>query len=376
MKPFIRVLYAIVVLLIVVGTLAAVKGQQIGRMTAQSEAFVPPPQTVTAAPVARTEWADTLRAVGSLEAVQGVTVTAELPGKVTRIAFTPGARVEAGQLLVQQDISVEQAQLRAAESETSLTRRNMERFRKLADQQLAPRATYDERKAAYEKAVAQADLIRATIAKKTIQAPFDGRLGIRQVDQGEVLDSGQAIVSLQALDPIFVNFRLPQQVLAKLEPGITVEVTTEKTGEITTGHITAINPDVDPRSRNIQVQATLANPAERLRPGMFVSVTAVLPARRSVLAIPATAVQYAPYSDSVFVVEPKVDGADPEQLVLRQQFVQLGTQRGDFVAVADGLAEGQTVVTTGVFKLRNGQSVVVDNRLAPTFETDPRPPNT
>jgi membrane fusion protein (multidrug efflux system) len=192
---------------------------------------------------------------------------------------------------------------------------------------------------------------------------------------GQVLKEGDAIVSLQSIDPIFVNFSLPQQQLAQVTSGLTVQVTTDALpGQVVDGKITAINPQVDTATRNIQMQATLANPEERLRPGMFVNVAVVLPARKDVLAIPATAVLYAPYSDSVFVVEEKKEekNGQPAQVV-RQKFVRLGEKKGDFVAIVSGLEVGETVVSTGVFKLRNGQSVVVDNAVTPEFKLNPEP---
>jgi membrane fusion protein, multidrug efflux system len=374
MKMITRVFITIAGLLILVGAIGAVKGLQIGRMVAHGKAFAPPPQTVTVAPVNASRWETTLNAVGSLEAVQGVMVTAEMPGKIVHLELQSGAQVVAGQLLVQQDISVETAQLRSAESDAALALKNLERARKLVAQQVIPRATFDERKSRHERAAAQVALIRATIAKKTIRAPFSGRLGIRQANLGEVLESGQPIVSLQALDPIYVNFQLPQQEVGKLAPGLKVRVGIEALEDVVVeGKVTALNPEVDSRSRNITIQATLANPHERLRPGMFATVALILPAQQEVLTIPATAVSYAPYSDSVFVVESDGQAAESDNKVLRQQFVQLGQQRGDFVVVAQGLEAGQTVVSTGVFKLRNGQSVAIDNQLAPTFETAPTP---
>jgi membrane fusion protein (multidrug efflux system) len=382
MRTYTRISIAIIGLVVVVGAIGAIKGLQIGRMVAHGEAFAPPPQAITVAPVNRTTWESTLKAVGSLEAVQGVMVTAELSGKVHRIDLAPGGSVQAGQLLLQQDISVETAQLRAAESEAALALKNLERARKLVDQQVIPRADFDDRKSRFDQAAAQVDLIRATIAKKTIRAPFAGRLGIRQVNLGEVLDSGQPIVSLQSLDPIYVNFQLPQQEVGRLAAGLKVRVRIEALGDLAmAGEVTAVNPEVDSRSRNITVQAILANPDERLRPGMFATVEVVLPHETEVLTIPATAVSYAPYSDSVFVVEtaetvaagPQGAAGGQSQKVLRQQFVQLGEQRGDFIAVHKGLEAGQSVASTGVFKLRNGQPVVIDNQLAPVFEVAPTP---
>jgi len=301
-------------------------------------------------------------------------VTAEMTGKVVNIAFEPGARVRTGDLLVQQDISSETAQLRASEASVALAKITLERTRKLLTEKTVSQSQYDNADAQYKQAAAQIDTIRSAISKKTIRAPFAGRLGIRLVNLGQILNEGEAIVSLQSLDPIFVNFSLPQQQLAQVQSGLTVRMTTDALADRTIeGKITAINPAVDTATRNIRVQATVTNPQERLRPGMFVNVAVVLPVQDKVLAIPATAVLYAPYSDSVFVVEEKKSEKNsPPGKSVRQQFVQLGEKRGDFIAVSSGLNDGETIVSTGVFKLRNGQAVVVDNALAPEFKLMPK----
>ena len=370
-----RIIITIVGLMVVVGILGGIKGLQIERMIAQGKQFSPPPEPVTTAVARKENWDSLLTAVGSLEAVQGVIVTAELSGKVERIGFEPGTKVKTGDLLVQQDISAENAQLRAAEANLTLAQIDLDRKSKLLAQKTISRSEYDNAEAQFKEAAAQADNIRAAVKKKTIRAPFDGRLGIRLVNVGQVLKEGDAIVSLQSIDPIFVNFSLPQQQLAQVNSGLTVQVTTDALpGQVVAGKITAINPQVDAATRNIQMQATLANPEERLRPGMFVNVAVVLPVRRDVLAIPATAVLYAPYSDSVFVVEERKEekNGQPGQVV-RQKFVRLGEKKGDYVAIVSGLEEGDTVVSTGVFKLRNGQSVVVNNAVTPEFKLNPEP---
>ena len=370
-----RIIITIVGLMVVVGILGGIKGLQIKRMIAQGKQFSPPPEPVTTAVARKETWESLLTAVGSLEAVQGVIVTAELSGKVERIGFEPGTKVKTGDLLVQQDISAENAQLRAAEANLALAKIDLERKSKLLAQKTISRSEYDNAEAQYKQAAAQADNIRAAIKKKTIRAPFDGRLGIRLVNVGQVLKEGDAIVSLQSIDPIFVNFSLPQQQLAQVNSGLVVQVTTDALpGKVVAGKITAINPQVDAATRNIQMQATVANTEERLRPGMFVNVAVVLPAQQKVLAIPATAVLYAPYGDSVFVVEEKKEekNGQPGQVV-RQKFVRLGEKKGDYVAIVSGLEEGDTVVSTGVFKLRNGQSVVVDNAVKPEFKLNPKP---
>jgi membrane fusion protein (multidrug efflux system) len=369
------IFFTILGLILLVGVLGGVKGLQIKRMIAQGEAYVPPAAPVTTAVVQSVSWPTELTAVGSLEACQGVTVTAELSGKVAKIAFKPGTSAKAGELLVQQDTSSEIAQLRSAQASMELARLNLDRAKELRPSNVITQSSYDNTEAEYKQAAAQVDAIQATIDKKTIRAPFDGRLGIRQVNLGQTLNEGDPIVSLQSMDPIFVNFQLPQQDLTKIRQGLTVKLTTDALPEKTIkGTITAINPQVDSATRNIRIQATVANPKEQLRPGMFVNVAVALPDVRSVLSIPATAVLYAPYSDSVFVVEVKkgADGVSGGQVV-RQQFVRLGEKRGDYTAVVSGLEQGQTVVSTGSFKLRNGQSVVVDNTLSPEFKLAPKP---
>jgi len=368
-----RVAFTIVGMFVLIGVLGGIKGLQISRMAADGKQFVPPPETVTTVEVHSESWESLLFSVGSLEAVQGVMVTAELTGKVVHIAFEPGAMVRTGDLLVQQDISSETAQLRASEASAALAKITLERIRKLLTEKTVSQSQYDNADAQYKQAEAQLDTIRSAISKKTIRAPFAGRLGIRLINLGQILNEGDAIVSLQSLDPIFVNFSLPQQQLAQIQSGLTVRVTTDVLpGRVIEGKITAINPAVDAATRNIRVQATAANLKEQLRPGMFVNVAVVLPAQEKVLPIPETAVLYAPYSDSVFVVEEKKSEKNsPPGKSLRQQFVRLGEKRGDFIAVLSGLKEGETIVSTGVFKLRNGQAVVVDNTLAPEFKLMP-----
>ncbi len=370
-----RIALSILLLAAIAGVLGGIKYLQIDRMMAQGQGFSPPPVTVTVAPVVAAAWEMRLTAVGTLNAVQGVTITAELTGKVARIAFEPGAFVEAGALLVQQDIATETAQLRAAEATLALNRANFDRARELRGEQVVTQAAYDQALANLKQAQAEIDRIKAIISKKTIKAPFAGRLGIRRINLGQVIKDGDPIVSLQSLDPIFVNFLLPQSELARLETGFTVRVRADVLGgETISGRITAINPQVEAETRNIRVQATLRNADEKLRPGMFVNVEVLLPGKKSVLAIPTTAVLYAPYSDSVFLVEAgEAQGDAPPAKHLRQQFVRLGEARGDFVSVLEGLEANQQVVSTGVFKLRNQQKVVVDNKLAPRFQTEPRP---
>jgi len=369
-----RILFAVLGLVIIIAILAGVKASQIGAMIKQGKAFVPPPETVTSAQVTSDSWTTDLTAVGTLTAVQGVTVAAEITGKVVKIPFEPGTPVKKGDLLVYQDTSSEEAQLPGLEAQVKLARTELERARKMVAERIISQSDYDKAVATHEQAVAAVNTVRATIAKKTIRAPFGGRLGIRQVNLGQILREGDPIVTLQTLSPIFVDFTLPQQQLAQLRPGQPVRVTCDAVPDTTVeGHVTTINPLVDSETRNIKVQATVTNRTEKLRPGMFVNIAVGLPERRKVQIIPATAVLYAPYSDSVFVIENGKDAKAGKQL--RQQFVRLGEKRGDFVAISSGLKGGESIVSTGVFKLRNGQSVVIDNNLAPAFQQSPKPEN-
>ena len=369
-----KLLISLAGLLILLGVLGGVKGLQITKMIAQGKEYAPPPETVTAAVAETASWESVLTAVGSLEAVQGVTVAAELSGRVEKILFEAGTNINQGDVLLKQDSSSERARLRSAEASLQLARNELERKTALLERRTISQSDYDKAEAQYKQALAEVDNIRTIIEKKTIRAPFTGRLGIRLVNLGQILNEAEPIVSLQSLNPIFVNFYLPQQKLAKIKEGLPVRLTVDSMlEEKIQGRITAINPQLDDRTRSVRIQATVPNPDEALRPGMFANVSVVLPTSETVVSIPATAVLYAPYSDSVFVIEEKKDENGQIGQTLRQPFVRLGEKNGDFTAVVDGLQAGQKVVSTGVFKLRNGQSVVVDNSLAPDFKLSPSP---
>lgn len=368
-----RILLVVVGVVVLVLSLAAMKTLQIKAMISQGESFVPPPVPVTTTKVKSETWEEALTAVGTLAAVQGVTVSAELPGKVIRIAFEAGSNVKKGDLLVGLDTSTEEAQLPGAIASSQLARLNRERADRMKAAMIISDADHDSSVAAQEQASALANEIRTTITKKQIRAPFSGRLGVRQVNLGQILREGDPIVTLQSLDPVFVDFNVPQQQLARVKTGQQVEVTCDALpNETIEGRITAISPLIDPATRNIKVQATIRNPKGALRPGMFVNVSIDLSQQRQVLAIPATAVLYAPYSDSVFVLEKAKEGKGTN---LRQQLIRVGSKRGDWVEVTSGLKQGESVVSTGVFKLRNGQPAVVDNKLAPDFQQAPTPEN-
>jgi membrane fusion protein (multidrug efflux system) len=325
--------------------------------------------------VAREEpWPATLGAIGTVAAVQGVTVSADLPGIVDRIAFVSGRTVRAGQILVELDTRQEEAQLAAAEAQRDLTRLNLERMSSLVEQGAVSRAEFDQTAAERKQSEARVGEIRATIERKTIRAPFSGILGIRQVNRGQYLNAGDPVVPLQSLDPIYVNFAVPQQQAAQARVGSEVHVTADGMASSGfTGRITAVDSVVDQATRNVQVQATLANPEGRLRPGMFVQTQIAVGAGTPVVALPASAINYAPYGDSVFVVDNLKDPKGESYRGVRQQVVKLGGARGDQVAVVSGVDPGAEVVTSGVFKLRNGAAVKVNNGVRPANERAPKP---
>jgi membrane fusion protein, multidrug efflux system len=355
----------------IVAAIVLVKVAQINKLIHTK----PPAQfeTVSTTEAKAETWQQTLTSVGSLTAVQGVTVAPELDGKIVELDFEAGASVKAGDVLVRQDTSAEEAQLRSAEANVELARVNLRRTKELLDKATVSQAQFDADSATSKQSEAAADNIRATIAKKTIKAPFSGRLGIRLVNLGQNLKAGDPIVSLQALNPIFVDFYIPQDEMGPLVPGLVVKLSGDGVSGDVEGKITAISPDVDSSTRNLRVEATVDNTAGRLHPGMYVDVAVELPASDKVLTIPATAVLYAPFGDTVYAVDSTTDKDTGEtELVVRQQIVRLGARRGDFVVVLSGLKAGDTIVTSGVFRLRPGGTVKVNNSVAPDSQLAPK----
>jgi membrane fusion protein, multidrug efflux system len=369
-----RMIVMLVLTVAFIAALGFVKFQQIQAAIAEGAAFQPPPEAVTTIVATEEEWPATLSAIGTMSAVQGVTVSADLPGIVSRIAFDSGRRVSKGDVLVNLDTRQEEAQLAAAEAQRDLARLNFDRMKALVEDGAVSRAEYDRAAAEHKQADARIGEIQATIARKTIRAPFSGVLGIRQVNLGQYLAGGDAIVPLQALDPIYVDFGVPQQDARDVRVGRTVRVTTEDlAGAAFTGKVTAINSVVDRETRNVQIQATFANPKGQLRPGMFVQAEIVLGDSRRVIALPASAISYAPYGDSVFVVADLKDPNGATYRGVRQEVVKLGSARGDQVAVLSGVKPGDEVVTSGAFKLRSGAAVRVNNEVKPANSKTPKP---
>jgi membrane fusion protein, multidrug efflux system len=340
----------------------------------------PPPEAVTTAVARQEQWLSTLSAIGTVTAVQGVIVSADLPGTVDRIAFESGRAVRAGDVLVELDTRQERAQLAAAEADRVLAHRIVKRMQAMWDQDVISRTDYDRAIAEDEQAIARVGEIRATIERKTIRAPFSGILGIRQVNLGQYLSAGSPVVPLQALDPIFVNFAVPQQEAAGIRVGLPVRVRTDAANDASggagfEGRVTAIDSIIDPATRNFVVQASFDNSERALRPGMFVQTEVDLGASRAAIALPQSAISYAPYGDSVYVVAELRDERGQTYRGVRQQFVKLGPARGDQIAVLSGIDAGEEVVTSGVFKLRNGVAVLVDNSVQPGNDPSPAPEN-
>jgi membrane fusion protein (multidrug efflux system) len=369
-----KIVIAVGLVLVVIAALAGIKMMQFTTLMAAGKAYVAAPESVSSALAREDTWQNTLNAIGSISAVQGVTIAPEIAGKVVEVTFESGAIVSKGDLVIRLDTSSEGGQLRAIEAQVELAKLNLEREKNLRAENMVSQSELDTAEATLKQNHGDADAIRATIEKKTIRAPFSGRLGIRMVNLGQYLDAGKPIVSLQSLSPIYADFALPQQELGRLTNGLRVRVTTDTyTNRQFEGSLTAITPELDQSTRSVNLQATFENADQMLRPGMFAKVEVLLPEEEKVLTIPATAVLSAPYGDSVYVIESKPGKSGAPELNVRQQFIRTGRARGDFVSVETGLKAGDKVVSSGIFKLRNGMAVIENNELAPKASDMPKP---
>lgn len=369
MKKRMLVMVAAVVLFLAV--IGFVKFQQIRTAMAAGQSFKPPPEAVTTVVAAKEEWPNTVEAVGSVAAAQGVTLSADLAGVVDKILFKSGSHVEDGQILVTLDTRQERASLASAQAQRDLAKTNLERATKLRDQHLIADADYDQTETLYKQADAAVAAIQATIDRKTIRAPFAGVTGIREVNLGQYVQSGDPIVPLQSERPIFVNFYVPQDVVSSLRVGATVNAAPDSSASAK-GRITAINPVIDVATRNVSVQATFRNEHGVLHPGAYANVQVNLGSSAPVIGLPTSAINYAPYGNSVFILDKMKGPNGAEYTGVRQQFVRLGKSKGDRVAVLTGVAPGDTVVTSGVFKLRPGAAVQVNNEIQPSNSLTPK----
>jgi len=396
-----RWVIAILALLGVFVILVGIKTAQIMAMIKAGKAMVPPPESVTSAKVEQVEWQPVRQAVGTLIAIRGVTLGAELTGTVRQINFENGSLVKKGTVLIRFDTSSEQAQLQSAVADGALAKQTLERAENLRKQEVNTQAELEAAQARDKQTRATVNNLQAIINKKVIRAPFDGRVGIRAIELGQVVSPGTPLISLQTVTPIYAEFQLPQQSLADVKLGQKIVLKVDVfPGTSWEGTVTTVNPEVDPGTRNVRMRATVENPDGRLNPGMFASVEVQSGEKGQAIVVPATSVIFAPYGDSVYVIEqdkgegdkgaqPKGEeakpkgpagkataqkpGSDKPNLIARQRFVRLGDRRGDFVAVVSGLAPGETVVSNGAFKLHNGQSVMVNNSLAPAAQFVPAP---
>ncbi|MGA2730919.1 MAG: efflux RND transporter periplasmic adaptor subunit [Terracidiphilus sp.] len=369
-----RLILTLVIMAAILGGLGFVKFRQVEAAIAQGAAFQLPPTAVTTVVSQRETWPSTLAVIGTVAAIQGVTVSADLPGTIDKIHFESGQWVREGDILVELDTRQERAQLDNMEAQRDLARINYDRAQQLLKEGVISRSEYDTASAQQKTTEAQVNDTRAAIARKTIHAPFTGLLGIRQVSLGQYLAAGQAIVSLQSQDPIYVNFGVPQQETTKMAPGHVLRVTnSDLPGMAFSARINALDSVVNEQTRNIQVQAILSNKGNKLRPGMFVQVELPIGEPREVVPLPASAINYAPYGDSVFVVAEMKDAKGNTYRGVRQQVVKIEGSRGDQVAVISGLNPGDEVVSSGVFRLRNGAAVQVNNAVKPENSSSPKP---
>lgn len=365
-------LAGLLALLPIVALLVLIKFAQFSAMADAAEHMTLPPERVNAVAVREYHWQPKVNAVGSVVAVQGAVLRTEAEGVVAEVAFEAGASVKAGEVLLRLNDDIERAQLSEATAAAELARVSYQRARALRQRGSLAQGDLDEAQSRYRQASARRQLIEAQIARKTLRAPFAGQLGIRRISPGQFLEKGSAVVSLQSLDPVLVDFSLPQQRLAGLSQGLPVTVSADAwPGRRFEGEVSAVDPELDTATRSVRVQASLANPDGALRPGMFVQLTLTQPEAETLLLVPLTAIVHGPDGDAVLLIEP----GEGEAKVLRRQPVRLGRRLGDFVAVSEGLSAGQQVVSTGVFKLFPGMAVVIDNRLAPAFSLDPQPDN-
>jgi len=373
---FIIVLFVTVVLLL--ASLVGTKLMQFGAMAEAGASGGPPPDTVASTEVATQTWQTSLRAVGSIEPVQGILVESESVGLVVDIAFENGQSVREGDLLVQLDIDVEKAQLRAAEATARLAEIEFQRAKSLRASGSVPESRLDSAAADLERALAEIQNINAIIDRKTIVAPFDGRVGIRRINLGQYVPMGAPIVNLLADDLVYVNFSLPQKNLSQVKESLPLTVRSDAYPDATfEGALTAISPEIDAVTRSVSLQGTLKNSDGLLRSGLFVEVEIKLPDEQEVLVVPSTAIIYAPYGNSVFLIESaNKEESGQSGFTAKQKFIRIGRTRGDFVSIAEGLSAGDRIVSAGAFKLRNGSPIRINNELAPAPQITPQPDNT
>lgn len=376
MKKGLFTLIPVLAVLAFVGSLAAIKADQIGLLIQTGKAAQekgPPPETVGTRIAQAEDWNTSLSAVGNVEAERGVTISNESPGIVVKVNFDSGDKVKAGAVLVELETQVERAQLASTEAQLELSETNLRRATALRAHQVNTEAELETANADLKRLQAEVSAIRAQIERKVVRAPFSGELGIRRVNLGQYLAPGSELTTLQSDKEDYVDFALPQEVLSDVRVGLAVRLQVKQANLDLEGVIAAVDPNVDQRTRSFTVRASTVDPERRLRPGMFINVSVLLDQTRKVVVVPTTAIRYAAYGDSVFVVED--ESKENPRKIARQQFVRLGDTRGDFVEITKGLSGGETIVSAGAFKLRNGAPVTINNEIEIEPKLDPTPEN-
>ena len=396
------IIIAVAAVFVIFLILFLVKFTQIFSMVQAGKSFVPPPETVGAFTAVQQDWPNIFTAMGTVEADEGINISAEVAGKVQKILFKSGEQVKAGTVVLVQESGNETAQLSAASARLRLADANYDRMVQLRKKNTVSQNELDTALQQKESAKGDVDNLKTTLDKKVVKAPFDGRLGIRKVDLGQDLAVGTQIVSLQATNRVRVNFPVPQHWLVKMTKGLPVTVQLgDGSNNVVKGEVTAIGADINAATRNATVQSSLENAGNQFIPGMAVETRVTLSNPQKVLAVPTTAVIFAPFGDTVFVIEKdngQADKANNEKskddksktekanqdkdaknqasqggLKARQQFVRLGKSRGDFIEIVDGIKPGDQVVSAGAFKLTNGQSIVIGQTAQPDYKTEPKP---
>lgn len=358
-------IFAAVVLL-----LALIKGYQIYQAITHGM-FTPPPDAVTSYISKEESWNQTFRAVGSVQAINGATLSAQEAGKVTKINYQPGSTVEDGTVLIELDASVDEGTLRGAQAYLFKMRKTFERVTELHKKNAVSQDEFDNTQAEYDKAISAVDSLKGSINRKRITAPTKGEAGIQTVNIGDYVLAGQKLVSVYNLDKVYVNFSVPQLYSQKIKSGLAVKVTSDAIeNKELSGVVTSVNPDVDLQSRNISVQATFDNPTKILKPGMFVSATVSLGDKTNAVIVPVTSINSAPYGDSVWVIK---TNPDTKQSIVEEQFVKVGAKQGDFVQVLSGIDSGTEIVSSGLFKLHPKGAVTIHNEMAPSVSLNPTP---
>lgn len=383
MKTVVRLIIVLLLCLVVFGGLFFLQYQGAKGMQKMFDNMPIPPATISATEVVTENWPRRLEAVGTLTPVQGVEVTAEASGVIRELRFESGQQVKKGQVLVVLDAETDRADLKTLETQAALAKTDLKRLKRLFELESISQAQFDQAESQARESQARVAAQRARVAKKTIRAPFAGELGIRKVNVGQYIEPGKPVVSLQALDPLYVDFKLPEQHISLIVPGRAIRARVDlQPNESYAGEIQAVEPVVDEQTRNFLVRAVIPNPERQLRPGAFARVEVILPGSNDVKVVPRTAISYNPYGNSVFVIakaESKENSAAAEteaakpKLVARQRFVQTGEARGDFVAITSGLEVGEQVATSGLLKLRNDQPVIINNERAPQVSENPTP---